>query len=130
MSYLTRRLVLVVLVVSGSEIDLVIQMMIVMASSILSVVVAYWTNAHLIASRRRLGVFNEMVILNISYSFLIFNMIDVETNFSVGYVPIAGIGIYILVSLIVIIVQTYRALRNKCVKCCAKRRFKKQREAL
>ena len=116
MSYLTRRLVLVVLVVSGSEIDLVIQMMIVMASSILSVVVAYWTNAHLIASRRRLGVFNEMVILNISYSFLIFNMIDVETNFSVGYVPIAGIGIYILVSLIVIIVQTYRALRNKCVK--------------
>ena len=101
-----------------------------MASSILSVVVAYWTNAHLIPSRRRLGVFNELVILNISYSFLIFNMIDVETNFSVGYVPIAGIGFYIFVSLLVIIARTYLALRIKCVKCCAKRRFTKQREVL
>ena len=129
MSFLARRLVLVWLVVDGPQ-DLVFQMMIMMSSSILSIAVLYATEAQLSTGKRRMSVFNESVVLHLSYCFLSFDTLEVEANFSVGYVPIASVGLYILVCLLLVIFQSYKAIRRSLRVYCAKRYQRKQRKVL
>ena len=70
------------------------------------------------------------MVLHVSYYFLSFNMIDVETNFAVGYILIAAIGSYMLVYLVVIIFRSFLAIKLKLKKFCARRYQLSQRKEL
>ena len=76
-------------------------------------------------------VFGEFAMLQVCYLFYIFNMAeDVEKNFLIGYAPIAVLGLYILICLIIIIVEFGKGLWIKARFCCAKRQYKKSRSLL
>ena len=48
----------------------------------------------------------DFTILLVSYCFFTFNILEVETNFMIGYVPIGMIGVYILCCMAVIVQTT------------------------
>lgn len=79
-SFLLRRLILVYLVVGGTD-ELIYQMMILMGSSICSAIIVYQTDAFQLPQERRLSTFSEFVILFLSYCFFSFDLLDVESNF-------------------------------------------------
>ena len=47
------------------------------------------------SSDRQLLTFNEMIFLQISYYFVIFNIVSSESNFIMGYVPIGILSVFI-----------------------------------
>ena len=118
--FLARRLFLVYLVVAGTD-ELVFQMMMLMGLSLISTLVVYKTEAFELVGERRLSTFSELVILEITYCFFSFDLLDVEANFEVGYFPIVVMGLYIVGFLIIIMVGSIRAIRIGIKLCCAKR---------
>ena len=63
--------------------------------TILSIAAYEGTEAIKTSSERRLMFIGDFTILLVSYCFFTFNILEVETNFMIGYVPIGMIGIYI-----------------------------------
>ena len=80
LSFLLRRTILVYLVIAGPE-ELVYSMMIFMSSTLLSELILYQTEALQSISKRHLSTLNELVTLLVSYSFLTFDILEVEANF-------------------------------------------------
>lgn len=129
LSFILRRLILVYLVVIGTQ-ELIYQMMILMSLTMLSAVMIYQTEAFISPSERRLSTFSEFVILQICYCFLCFDLMGAEENFEVGIIPIAYMGAYLLICLIIMISGAFITIRRKIKLCCAKRRHKRQRRFL
>ena len=105
-------------------------MIILLSSTVLSELVLYQTEALQSASKRRQSTLNELVILLVSYCFLIFNIFEVEANFSSGYVPIAVVSAYIIVILAKILVSTILTTKLRVRLYCVKRRYGKGRAKL
>ena len=72
-----------------------------------------------------MNVFGDFILLQICYFFYIFNMVEVEVNFAIGYFPIALVGFYILTCLIIVIASTVKFMRTRMRVCCAKKKFKR-----
>ena len=117
------------LVVIGTQ-ELIYQMMILMGLTMLSAVLIYKTEAFVSPSERRLSIFSEFVILQICYCFFCFDLMEVEANYEIGYIPIAYMGVYLLICLVIIISGTFMTIRRKFQLCCARRRHKRQRKFL
>ena len=96
LSFYVRRIVLAYLVVAGLD-ELILQIMILVGSTILSESLLYRTKAILAVSLRRLSAFGELIIMQVCYYILCFSMLDNEANFDAGYVPIVAISFYMLV---------------------------------
>ena len=128
-SFLLRRLVLVYLVVAGTE-HLVYQMMILMGSTIVSAIIVYRTEAFQLPLDRRLSTFSELVTLLVSYCFFSFDLLDVDSNFLVGYVPIGFMAVFLLASILIILFSSIRKLKMKVKLCCTKRQYRRQRRYL
>ena len=120
MSFIARRLALVYFVVYGPK-DSVFQMMILIGLAILSEVLVYQTKALESIAQRRMGTFNELFMMQVCYNFICFNIVDVETNFAIGYASIAIVGLYILFCLLVILYGSFTAGKLRVRKCCARR---------
>ena len=60
----------------------------------------------------RLFVFTTLTVLMICYSFMNFDMLDVETNFTSGYYTIGIVVIYMLIVLSLILVGSLKALKH------------------
>ena len=105
-------------------------MMILISSTILSELVLYQTEALQIANKRRQSTLNELVILLVSYCFLIFDILEVEANFKSGYVPIAVVSAYIVISLVKIMISTILSAKLRVKVYCVKRRYGKSRAEL
>lgn len=60
-----------------------------------------------------------MTIMVTCYSFVCFDIVDVETNFTAGYVPIGVISFYIVVVLCMIIFSALKVIRRKIQLKCA-----------
>ena len=88
----------------------------------------YKIEAFELTKDRRSNIVSEMLILAVSYNFSCFDLIDVEENFEVGYIPIAFTGLYILVSLLMIIVTTIAEVIFKIKVSWSKHSYHKGRE--
>ena len=73
---------------------------------------------------------NELVILQVAYCFLSFDLLDVERNFAAGYSPVVLTGVYLVIALLLIIIDSIRGVRRKIKVWFAKRLFKRQRKDL
>ena len=51
-----------------------------------------------------------MIFLQVSYYFVIFNIVSPETNFTLGYVPIALLSIYIIAMMLAIVFSSIKAI--------------------
>ena len=71
-------------------------------------------------------VFGDFIMLQVCYFFHIFNMLDVDRNFAIGYFPIGLIGLYILFCILIIIVGTIINLRLRIRIYYSKRQFFKK----
>ena len=67
-----------------------------------------------------------MTVLCVCYTFICFDMLDVETNFTAGYAPISVTSIYIAFVLCTILLSTLKAMRRSCQIRFAKRAAKRQ----
>ena len=103
-------------------------MTMLIGSTFLSAILVYKIEAFELTKDRRSNIVSEMLILAVSYNFSCFDLIDVEENFEVGYIPIAFTGLYILVSLLMIIVTTIAEVIFRIKVSCAKRRYHKGRQ--
>lgn len=81
-------------------------------------------------SQLRFQTFTEMVFISTSYMFLIFSMVKVEDNFTVGYVPIIIFGFYIALVLLIVLKGIVTQSRKSLTKFCLKRSYRKQRASL
>ena len=79
-------------------------------------------------SKRQSNSFSELIVAITIYFFIVFNMVSVEDNFTVGYVAIVCVSLYILVSLLATSRQVYRETRLKLYRIFARRKFIKQRK--
>ena len=69
----------------------------IFASTVAAASLAYVSESFKSAHERRMNTFSEMAILLTSYCFLTFKMVEAEANFTIGYVPISTVSVYILV---------------------------------
>ena len=99
-------------------------------STVLTAAISLQSEAFTFKLDKRLDLFNEVIILLVTYNFLAFNTLDVEINFNVGYVPIATLCVYMLVCLTVILVGVFAQVRLKLRKHYMKQKLRKQRKAL
>lgn len=129
-TFYIRRLILVILVVKWAQISFVLQMMMMLGSSIFFTVISLVFDTYKSASDRRMGLYHEMTILLVSYCFLIFNVTSVESNFLYGYGAIGIVSVYCGVALLVLIRDGYLLLRMSCRKRAAIKKFRKKRKRL
>jgi len=69
-------------------------MAIVFLMTLIAVSVPFVVNSQAIPSTRRFNAFGELVTLLVSHTFILFNMVSVEDNFTVGYWVIGVIALY------------------------------------
>ena len=93
--YLLRRIGMAWLILQDTITPLMIQLMVVFAMSFVTMITSNILEAHEDKSRVRFMNLTEMVFLSTAYMFIIFNMVSVEDNFTIGYVPIVTFGVYI-----------------------------------
>ena len=60
-----------------------------------------------------LQVYGDLTFMLTSYFFFIFNIVDVEVNFFMGYTPIGIIGLYISITLLSIVFGILGDLKNR-----------------
>lgn len=78
----------------------------------------------------RMRVFAEMSILVTSNLFLTFNIVSVEDNFTLGYVAVGVVALYVFISLLVILKDLFVYLHHKLRLCHAKWNFRVKRKQL
>ena len=74
-----------------------------------------------------MNLIGDITILLVSYCFMTFNILDVETNFMIGYAPVALTGLYILICLVVIVSGTTSIMRLRSRKYFMKRAYFRNR---
>ena len=127
--FITRRLVLIYLVVAGPE-ELIYQMIILVTSSFLSELMLYITEALGSVSRMHASTLHELVILQVAYCLLSFDFLDAEASFDAGYFPIAITGAYLVISLLFILFISLQTARFKLKILFTKRQYRRQRRDL
>jgi hypothetical protein len=73
----------------------------------------------------RLYTFTTMTVMVTCYSFVCFDIVDVETNFTAGYVPIGVVSLYIAIVLCMIILSSLKVIKLKVKLKCAKRSYRR-----
>lgn len=56
--------------------------------------------------------FSETITLFIAHSFIMFNMVSVEDNFTVGYWCVAAVGTYCAICFIIILIIAVRSYKT------------------
>ena len=112
----------------GLEIPFILQITAIWSVTIISIVVYESTGAIQSKSDERLMFIGDFSILLVSYCFFTFNILDVETNFIIGYVPIAMTGLYILCCLGVIVLVSSVILKRRIRRYFAISKYTSKRE--
>ena len=60
-----------------------------------------------------LHIYGDLTFMLTSYFFFIFNIVDVEVNFYMGYIPIGIIGLYISITLLSIVFGILGDIKNR-----------------
>ena len=84
--------------------------------------------AYNVPSERRLILYSEVTVLFISHFFIMFNMVSVKDNFTLGFVVIGIIAGYCGFFFLIIVRNLYLHYRARIWLWLAKRRFKQQRK--
>ena len=105
-AFFQRRTLLVIVGIYGIDIPFILQLTSIWVITILAIAIYESTGAIKTTGERRLMFIGDFTILLVSYCFLTFNILEVETNFMIGYVPIGMIGVYILCCMAVIVQTT------------------------
>ena len=79
------------------------------------------------ARDNRMNILGDITVLMISYTFFCFNVTDIKTNFVLGYAPIAIVSLYICMSLVIIMVESFVVMRKRCKVYLIKRSYFKKR---
>ena len=73
----------------------------------------YQVEAYEQASVRREQSLNEIVILISAYFFWVFNMVNEEQNFTLGYIAVGFILAYLAIGILIMIFQTITGIVKK-----------------
>jgi hypothetical protein len=127
-TFLVRRLALAMLVVQGADMPFIFQMTFIFASTLAAASLAYVSESFNSTHERRMNTFSEMTILITSYCFLTFKMLDVEANFTIGYVPIGTCSLYIFVSICFLVIGNLKYLKLRIKRYYAIRKYRRWRK--
>ena len=94
---------MVYLIFFGGDV-LIYQIMSAIGMSLFVMVIPNFIDAIKNPGSLRLFNFNEMVFLQVVYYFVIFNQVSPESNFKLGYAPIAIISLFVGSMLIYIVI--------------------------
>ena len=61
----------------------------------------------------KIRVFSELCILLTSDCFLIFNMVSVEENFVLGYVSVGVVGLFLLISMLIVVINVIISFQKR-----------------
>jgi len=93
----------------------------------LVVILDYQFETYRSGTVRRERMRGEMLILVCSYIFLAFNVVSVEDNYTIGYVSIGLVFIYIAVGILVMLARSILTLRARIKVWLTMRRYKQSR---
>jgi len=112
--YLVRRIGMAWLVIQESITPLIFQLLIVFGLSFTVMITPNMIESHKKKSQARFFNLTEMVFLSTAYFFLIFNVVSVEDNFTLGYAPILIFGVYMSYVLADVIIGIIKNARKSC----------------
>lgn len=90
----------------------------------------YQFDSYKLPSMRRGQTLNESVVLIVSYMFIIFSMVTIEHNFTVGYVSIGILAVYMGFTFLSILVISFVTLKSKLRYRCAICKYHRSRARL
>ena len=125
--FFMRRLLMVYIVVFGSR-TYFLQISLVMLSTMILMVIVISTRAFSSTKNTRDNIIGDCTVLIITYMFYIFDIIDIDYLMNIGYIPIAVIGLYIVVNLTIAIAISISGTRMVITRKCAKRSYTKNRK--
>ena len=79
---------------------------------------------------RRVNMINEILTLLSCYAFITFNIVTVETNFTLGYFVIFILGGYMAIVVLTVVYSSLKDIHRKIRICCIKRAYKNNRKKL
>ena len=110
--------------------DIIFQIYIVFGLSLIVLLNPIVNESHLHLHERRSQTLAELLFIFTASMFVIFRMLKVEDNFTVGYVPIVVFGVYLFLSFAVIFKNMFSNLHNSCRMYKLRRAYKKSRVKL
>ena len=108
-----RRIFVAWVVIYGKDLFFVMQINLIFAATILQIAIPYIVDSKFEASDRRMATFSETITLFIAHSFIMFNMVSVEDNFTIGYWAVAAVGTFCVVCFIIILIGVVRFYKIK-----------------
>ena len=127
--FLARRLWLACLIAYGEK-TLIKQLAQVFVMTGIVALTDYQFDTYSDKSMRRAQTINETVLLMVSYSFLIFNMMTVEHSFSIGFVSIGITGLYMVSGLIISLFKTLGGVKASLRRKFIMRKYRRFRARL
>ena len=125
--FLLRRLYLNFLVMFGSTV-FVYQMAQIMLSTAIAGFLPYMIHSYGGFGERRINMINEILTLFSCYCFITFNIVTLETNFTLGYFVIFILGGYMAIVVLTVVYSTLRDICRKLRICCVMRAYRKDRK--
>ena len=98
-------------------------MTLVWVQIIVQILIVYEMRAFKAKQESRMLIFGDLIVLLVSYFFLVFNMVEVEENFIAGYATISITGFYIFVSLVTMSITTFKVTRIRLRTHCARKSY-------
>lgn len=111
--FLFRRILIAWIVIYGTY-AFIWQMTMVFAVMIFQIAIPFLVESRKLPADRRLVTFGESTTLFVAHTFIMFNMVSVEDNFTVGYWVITIVGFYCLVNFIIIFRSVFLHYKVKC----------------
>ena len=127
--FLSRRLWLAVLIVYGQQI-LILQISQVFLMTLLVALANYQFEVFKRADVRKNETFNETIVLLVSYTFIIFNVVTIEQNFMIGYVSMGITSLYMGMSLLIMLYNSCVESKERMRRKVAMQKYKKVRAQL
>lgn len=122
--FLARRIFIAYIIIFGTKV-FIYQFMLMIGSQILIVLSFYMVDQFDQPFTKRMQTFSEIVVLYVCHLFFLFNVVTVEQNYLLGYLPIGVVALYLLVSLLFILRKIYVSYKTKFLYKMAVRRFRK-----
>ena len=79
---------------------------------------------------RKINMINEILTLFSCYAFITFNIVSVETNFTLGYFVIFVLGGYMSIVVLSVLYSNLKDIIRKIRICCIMRAYRKNRTKL
>ena len=106
----------------------VYQMAQIMLSTAIAGFLPYMIHSYGGFGERRINMINEILTLFSCYCFITFNIVTLETNFSLGYFVIFILGGYMVIVVLTVVYSTLRDICRKLRICCVMRAYRKDRK--